>query len=217
MMDFARLTAAIVAGDRTTAVGETRAALDERADPRALLDAMTAAMEVVGGRFQTGEIFVPEMLISARAMKEAMAVLEPVLTASGIHPEHTAVIGTIKGDIHDIGKNLVAMMWRGANFEVVDIGTNVTPEAFVDAAREHRAAIIGISALLSTTMLGMGEAVAAIRASDLHEVKIIVGGAPVTADFARSIGADAFAPDAAAAVEVARAVLSDVAGPPPAV
>ena len=207
MRDFAALASSILRGDQTAAVGETRSALDTGADPQAILDAMTATMDVVGSRFQSGQIFVPEMLISARAMKESMAVLEPVLTASGIHPEHTAVIGSIKGDIHDIGKNVVAMMWRGANFEVIDVGTNVAPERFVEAAREHHAAIVGISALLSTTMLGMKAAVTAIHAAGLEGVKVIVGGAPVTAEFASAIGADAYAPDAAAAVEVARALV----------
>jgi 5-methyltetrahydrofolate--homocysteine methyltransferase len=136
-------------------------------------------------------------------MKEAMAVLEPVLTAAGVRPVHTAVIGTIKGDLHDIGKNLVAMMWKGANIEVVDLGTNVTPEAFVAAAKEHGAGIVGVSALLTTTMVGMKDVVAAVRA-ELPGVKVIVGGAPVTADYAASIGADGYAPDAATAVDVAR-------------
>ena len=216
MSDFATLEAAIVTGDRVTAVRETEAALDAGTDPQQLLDAMTAALDVVGDRFQCGEMFVPEMLVSARAMKEAMAILEPVLTASGIHPEHTAVIGSVRGDVHDIGKNLVAMMWRGANFEVVDIGVNVTPQRFVEAAREHGASIIGISALLSTTMLNMKAAITAIRAADLGTVKVIVGGAPVTAEFATSIGADGYAPDAAAAVEGARAAVGIGSRPEPA-
>jgi len=207
MADLAALTAAVEAGDRATAVRITQAAVDEGMEPRAVLAAMTAAMEAIGARFQCNEIYVPEMLISARAMKEAMAVLEPVLTAAGVRPEHTAVIGTIKGDLHDIGKNLVAMMWKGANIEVVDLGTNVPAEKFVAAAREHGASIVGISALLTTTMVGMGEVVAAIRAADLGDVKVIVGGAPVTAEYAASIGADAYAPDAASAVEVAKQAL----------
>jgi 5-methyltetrahydrofolate--homocysteine methyltransferase len=165
---------------------------------------MTRAMEVIGAKFACNEIYVPEMLISARAMKEATAVLEPVLTAAGIRPEHTAVIGTIKGDLHDIGKNLVAMMWRGANIEVVDLGTNISPEQFVAAAREHGASLVGVSALLTTTMVGMKDVVAAVRAADLPGVKVIVGGAPVTAEYAASIGADGYAPDAASAVEVAK-------------
>jgi 5-methyltetrahydrofolate--homocysteine methyltransferase len=204
MANLAALTAAIEAGDRASAVRITREAVEEGLDPRTVLAAMTAAMEVIGAKFQCQEIYVPEMLISARAMKEATAVLEPVLTAAGIRPEHTAVIGTIKGDLHDIGKNLVGMMWKGANIEVVDLGTNVTPEAFVAAAKEHGASIVGVSALLTTTMVGMKDVVAAVRAADLPGVKVIVGGAPVTADYAASIGADGYAPDAASAVDVAK-------------
>jgi 5-methyltetrahydrofolate--homocysteine methyltransferase len=204
MADLAALTAAIEAGDRAMAVRVTQAAVDEGLDPRTVLAAMTAAMEVIGARFQCQEIYVPEMLISARAMKEATAVLEPVLVKAGILPEHTAVIGTIKGDLHDIGKNLVAMMWRGANIEVIDLGTNVGPERFVEAAKEHGATIVGISALLTTTMVGMKDVVAAIRAANLPDVKVIVGGAPLTSEFAASIGADGYASDAASAVEAAR-------------
>ena len=207
MADLAALAAAIEAGDRASAVRITTEAVAEGMDPRAVLDAMTGAMEVIGGKFACNEIYVPEMLISARAMKEATAVLEPVLVAAGIKPEHTAVIGTIKGDLHDIGKNLVAMMWKGANIAVVDLGTNVTPEAFVAAAREHGASLIGVSALLTTTMVGMKDVVAAVRAADLPGVKVIVGGAPVTAEYAASIGADGYAPDAASAVEAAKAAV----------
>jgi len=206
MADLEALTAAVEAGDRATAVTITREAVAEGADPRAVLAAMTAAMEVIGHKFQCNEIYVPEMLISARAMKEATAVLEPVLTAAGVRPEHTAVVGTIKGDLHDIGKNLVAMMWKGANIEVVDLGTNVSPEAFVAAAKEHGASLVGVSALLTTTMVGMKDVVAAVRA-ELPGVKVLVGGAPVTAEYAASIGADGYAPDAASAVEVAKAAV----------
>jgi 5-methyltetrahydrofolate--homocysteine methyltransferase len=207
MADLEALAAAIEAGDRATATRITQEAVDEGVDPRTVLDAMTGAMDVIGRRFQCNEIYVPEMLISARAMKEATAILEPVLVASGIRPEHTAVIGTIKGDLHDIGKNLVAMMWKGANIEVVDLGTNVSAERFVEAAREHGATIVGVSALLTTTMVGMKDVVAAVRAANLGDVKVIVGGAPVTAEYAAAIGADGYAPDAASAVEVARSAV----------
>ena len=207
MADLAALQAAIEAGDRATAVAITTAAVAEGADPRAVLDAMTAAMEVIGQKFACNEIYVPEMLISARAMKEATAVLEPVLVAADIRPEHTAVIGTIKGDLHDIGKNLVGMMWKGANIEVVDLGTNVSPEAFVAAVREHGASLVGVSALLTTTMVGMKDVVAAVRAANLPGVKVIVGGAPVTAEYAASIGADGYAPDAASAVQIAKSAV----------
>jgi 5-methyltetrahydrofolate--homocysteine methyltransferase len=204
MADLEALKAAIEAGDRATAVAIAREAVAEGMDPETVLASMTAAMEVIGRKFACSEIYVPEMLISARAMKEATAVLEPVLTAAGVRPEHTAVIGTIKGDLHDIGKNLVAMMWKGANIEVVDLGTNVSAEQFVAAAREHGASIVGVSALLTTTMVGMKHVVAAVRAADLGGVKVIVGGAPVTAEYAASIGADGYAPDAATAVQAAK-------------
>ena len=207
MADLAGLQRAIEAGDRATAVRITSDAIDEKLEPQVILDAMTEAMGIIGGRFQRNEIYVPEMLISARAMKEATAILEPVLVQAGIRPEHTAVIGTIKGDLHDIGKNLVGMMWKGASIEVIDLGTNVSPERFVEAAKEHGAHIVGISALLTTTMVGMKDVVAAIRAADLPDVKVIVGGAPVTAEYAVSIGADAYAPDAGTAVEVAQTAL----------
>jgi 5-methyltetrahydrofolate--homocysteine methyltransferase len=207
MADLAALTQSIEAGDRTNAVRLAREAVDEGLPPQAVLDSMTGAMEQIGGRFQRNEIYVPEMLISARAMKEAMAVLEPVLVGAGIRPEFTAVIGTVKGDLHDIGKNLVGMMWRGANIEVIDLGTNVPADKFVAAAKEHGAQLVGISALLTTTMVGMRDVVKAIRAANLGEVKVVVGGAPVTQEFAAQIGADGYAPDAGSAVEVAQAAL----------
>lgn len=208
MADLAALADAIEAGDRTDAVALTAAALADGTDPATILAAMTGAMDRVGECFQAGEIFVPEMLVSARAMKEATAVLEPALVEAGIRPEFRAVIGTIVGDLHDVGKNLVGMMWKGANIEVIDLGTNVTPERFVEAAREHDARIVGISALLTTTMVGMKDVVAAIRAAGMGDVRVIVGGAPVTQEFADQIGADAYAADAGAAVEVAKRVIA---------
>jgi 5-methyltetrahydrofolate--homocysteine methyltransferase len=208
MANLSALTAAIVRGDRATARSITTGAIDEGIAAQTILDAMTSAMGAVGGRFQRCEIYVPEMLIAARAMKESMAVLEPLLAGAGIRPEATAVIGTVKGDLHDIGKNLVAMMWKGANIEVIDLGTNVPPESFVAAAKEHNAHLIGLSALLTTTMVGMRDVVAAIRAAGLGDVKIIVGGAPITAEFAREIGADGYAPDAGSAVDVAKSAIA---------
>jgi 5-methyltetrahydrofolate--homocysteine methyltransferase len=213
--DLDALTAAIEAGNRTSAVELAQQAIDQGLAPQTILDAMTAAMQGVGARFQRNEIYVPEMLIAARAMKEAMALLEPVLVGAGIRPETTAVIGTIKGDLHDIGKNLVGMMWKGAHIEVIDLGTNVPPERFVAAAKEHRADIVGISALLTTTMVGMRDVVAALRAAGLDRTRVLVGGAPVTAEFAREIGADGYAPDAGAAVDVAQALLRGERAPGP--
>jgi 5-methyltetrahydrofolate--homocysteine methyltransferase len=208
MMELSDLTAAIEVGDRASAVRLTQEAVDRDLPPQTILDAMTAAMTVVGGLFQRGETYVPDLLIAARAMKEATVVLEPLLVAADIHPQATAVIGTVKGDLHDIGKNLVGMMWRGASIEVIDLGANVPPERYVAAAKEYNARLVGLSALLTTTMGEMRNVVAAIRAASLDDVKVIVGGAPVTAEFAREIGADGYAADAAAAVEVAKAALT---------
>jgi 5-methyltetrahydrofolate--homocysteine methyltransferase len=162
---------------------------------------MTTAMGNVGARFSAGELFVPEMLISARAMKAAVEIIEPLLASAGVQAASTAVIGTIHGDLHDIGKNLVAMMWKGANIDVIDLGTNVPPERFVDAAREHGASLVGVSALLTTTMVGMADVVRAVHA-DLPGTRVVIGGAPVTQEFADQIGADGYAPDAAAAVDL---------------
>lgn len=209
MADLMSLQRAIETGDRITAVRLTTEAIGKGLPPQTILDAMTDAMGVVGGRFQRNEIYVPEMLIAARAMKEAAAVLEPVLVGAGIEPIATAVLGTVQGDLHDIGKNLVAMMWRGANIAVIDLGTNVAPERFVAAAREHKARLVGASALLTTTMVGMRDVVAAVRAANLANTKVIVGGAPVTADFAREIKADGYAPDAGSAVDVATSLLRE--------
>jgi 5-methyltetrahydrofolate--homocysteine methyltransferase len=206
MADLAALGKAIEAGDRATAVPLTREAIGAGVPVQEILDAMTDAMAVTGARFQANEVWVPDMLIAARAMKESMAVLEPVLLGAGIKPEFTAVLGTVKGDLHDIGKNLVGMMWKGANIEVVDLGVNVPPGRFGEAAKEHGARLVGLSALLTTTMVGMKEAVDSVR-SQMPDAKIIVGGAPVTPEFAKEIGADGFAPDAGAAVDVAHQLL----------
>lgn len=207
MADLQALIAAVEAGDRAGAVRETSQAITDGVEPRAILDAMVEAMAEVGRRFQRNEAYVPEMLISARAMKEATALLTPILAGAGVRPAWTAVIGTIHGDLHDLGKNLVGMMWRGADIGVIDLGTNVEPTRFAEAARQHNADLVGISALLTTTMVGMRDAVAALRSSGPPDVKVIVGGAPVTAEFAGQIGADGYAPDAASAVDVAKQLL----------
>ncbi|MHB8961133.1 MAG: corrinoid protein [Candidatus Limnocylindrales bacterium] len=205
--DLAALTTAVEAGDRTAAATLTAAALEDGQDPKAILDAMTAAMDQVGRRFQDGEIFVPEMLISARAMKAGTAILEPALVAAGVTPEFTAVVGTVEGDLHDIGKNLVGMMWKGAGFEVVDLGVNVPAARFVEAARDRNAQIVGLSALLTTTMPNMRAVVEAVRAAGLP-AKVVIGGAPTTPEFAAQIGADGQAPDAGAAVDLVRRLLA---------
>ena len=207
MADLSALSAAVEAGNRTVAAAETQAALDAGVDPRTVLAAMTAAMDVVGKKFQEGELFVPEMLIAARAMKAGTEILEPVLLAAGVKPEFRAVVGTVEGDLHDIGKNLVGMMWKGGGIEVIDLGVNVAPARFVEAAREHDAHLIGVSALLTTTMPNMRAVVEAVRAANLS-TRVVIGGAPITAEFAAQIGADGFAPDAGSAVDLARRLLA---------
>ena len=208
MPDLQELGEVIKRGDRNKAAELTKAAIDGKVPAQELLDVMVGALDVVGQRFQKNEIFVPEMLIAARAMKEAMGLLEPVLVAAGITPVAKAVIGTVEGDLPDIGKNLVAMMWKGANFDVVDLGTNVSPQKFVDAIRNNNAQIVGLSALLTTTMPAIKTTVAAIKAAGLESAKVVIGGAPVTQEYANEVGADGYAPDAASAVDVARSLLN---------
>ena|ERR1019366_8220589 len=208
MSDLTALGEAIMKGNRVEAVKLTRAALDEGKSARAILDAMVAAMDDVGRRFQCNQVFVPEMLIASRAMKEAMAVLEPLLVKAGIKPAFTAVIGTVQGDLHDIGKNLVAMMWKGANFGVVDLGTNVPAEKFLAAAKEHKAQVVGLSALLTTMMPALSQTVQTLKAANLDGLRVVIGGAPITKAFADQIGADGFAPDAASAVDIVRQLVS---------
>jgi 5-methyltetrahydrofolate--homocysteine methyltransferase len=207
MTQFQSLSEAVIRGDRKEAASLTQELIDANTNPKDILSALVSGMDVVGDRFQRNEAFVPEMLIAARAMKESMALLEPILVRAGIRPEHTAVIGTVQGDLHDIGKNLVAMMWRGAHFNVIDLGTNVPAERFVEAAQENGAHLIGLSALLTTTMPSMKATISAIRESGV-KAKVIIGGAPITQEFADQIGADAFASDAASGVETARRLLA---------
>lgn len=170
-----------------------------------LANGLIAGMDRVGKDFKCGDLFVPEVLIAARAMHAGMDILRPLLTGSQAHGAGKCLIGTVKGDLHDIGKNLVKMMIEGAGFEVVDLGTDVPPEAFVTAAREHQPKLVGMSALLTTTMVSMKATVEALTEAGLRDsVKVMIGGAPVTAAYAEQIGADAYAPDAATAVDVAR-------------
>jgi len=205
MSDLQQLTQFVEKGNRAEATKLTKALLDKGMAPLEIVEkGLVPGMANVGEKFKRNEVFVPEMLIAARAMKECMALLEPLLVKAGIKPKFTAVIGTVQGDLHDIGKNLVAMMWKGANFGVVDLGTNVTPEKFVEAAKQNNAQIIGLSALLTTTMPAMKTTIQAVRAAGLNAVKVIIGGAPITQEFAKEIGADGYGPDAATAVDVAR-------------
>jgi 5-methyltetrahydrofolate--homocysteine methyltransferase len=201
------LTQAIIDGDKAGAVELTQRCLDDGEEPGAIIETrLVPGMAVIGERFQQDEIFVPEMLIAANAMKASLAILEPLIAESGQRAPHSAVIGTVEGDLHDIGKNLVGMMWRGANIEVIDLGVNVSPSAFAAAAQEYQPDIVGMSALLTTTMPHMRDAVAAVRASGV-DTKIIIGGAPVSQEFADEVMADGFAADAGAAAEIAKSVI----------
>lgn len=181
-------------------------ALDEGMDPKVILnEGLLDGMMIIGGKFKRNEIFVPEVLGAARALNAGLNILEPKLVEIGNEPIGRAVIGTVKGDLHDIGKNLVAMMLKGAGFEVYDAGVDVTPEAFIEKAEETNADIICMSALLTTTMINMGELVEELKKRNLREKYIVmVGGAPVNESFAEQIGADYYTPDAATAAEVAR-------------
>jgi 5-methyltetrahydrofolate--homocysteine methyltransferase len=207
MTEIHPLTQAIIDGDRATAAELTNRCLAVGEAPGAIIETrLVPGMAVVGEAFSAGDIFVPEMLIAARAMKASLEILEPLLASSGFKAAHTAVIGTVEGDLHDIGKNLVGMMWKGANIEVIDLGVNVSADAFVKAVDEHKPDLVGLSALLTTTMPRMRGVVEAIKASGATS-RVVVGGAPVTPEFASEIGADGFAPDAGSAVDVARALL----------
>ena len=185
-------------------------ALDQGMTPDEILqEGLIAGMDEVGRDFKAGDLFVPEVLIAARAMHAGMNVLRPLLTETDAASAGKCVIGTVKGDLHDIGKNLVKMMLEGAGFETIDLGADAGPEAFVEAVREHRPQVIGMSALLTTTMVQMKATIEALEEAGLRgEVKVMAGGAPVTDAFAQEIGADAYAPDAATAVEVARRLVA---------
>jgi 5-methyltetrahydrofolate--homocysteine methyltransferase len=208
MADLKALGDAIVKGDQNTAVGITKQAIGEGMAPKTILDeGLIAGMDVVGKKFAKNEIFIPEMLFAARAMKAAMALLEPELVKAGVKPIGRFVVGTVKGDLHDIGKNLVAMMLKGAGFEVIDLGTDVSPQKFVEQAKAKQAQFVGMSALLTTTMPSMEQTIKALKAAGLP-TKVLIGGAPITQAYADKIGADGYAPNAAEAVEVAKRLVA---------
>jgi 5-methyltetrahydrofolate--homocysteine methyltransferase len=208
MADLKALADAIIDGDENTAVEITRAALDQGAAAKSVLDdGLIAGMDVVGERFKKSEIYIPEVLIAAKAMKSAMTVLEPKLVEAGVEPVGKFLVGTAQGDLHDIGKNLVAMMMKGAGFEVIDLGVDVTPEMFVEQASSTGAHLVGISALLTTTMPAIEKTIKAFVEAGVL-VKVMVGGAPVTQDYADRIGADGYADNAASVVDVAKSLVA---------
>ena len=196
----------LYAGRNTKVAELVQQALDEGVHVGEILSGgLTAGMDEVGKDFKAGELFVPEVLIAARAMRAGMDILRPLLEESDVPSAGKFMIGTVVGDLHDIGKNLVRMMIEGGGFEAIDLGVDIKPAQFVDAVREHQPEIVGMSALLTTTMPGMKATIEALQEAGLRDtVKVVIGGAPVTAAFAEQIGADAYAPDAASAVDVAR-------------
>jgi len=209
MQDLKILHDAILNGDAKTAKAATEQALAAGVEPMKLVqEYMMPAMDEVGRRFECSEYFVPELLLSARAMKAALALIRPLLTATGAQPTGRVALGTVKGDLHDIGKNLVAAMLEGGGYEVIDLGVNVTPEQFVAAVKGKGANIVAMSALLTTTMPAMKTTVAALQQAGVRQqVKVLIGGAPVTQKYADEIGADGYSESAAGAVNAAKKAL----------
>lgn len=208
MADMEALSMLVQKGRAKEVKAAVQVALDEGMTPQEVLDqGLLTAMDVVGVKFKNNEVFVPEVLIAARAMNAGMDVLKPLLASANVQSKGTVVLGTVKGDLHDIGKNLVGMMMKGKGLDVIDLGTDVPPQRFIDEAVANDASIIACSALLTTTMREMGNVVEAVREAKLEsKIKVMVGGAPVTETFKESIGADYYTPDAATAAEVALSI-----------
>jgi 5-methyltetrahydrofolate--homocysteine methyltransferase len=208
------ISAALIEGEHLTVDELTLQALDRGTPATEVMDyGLIAAMGLVGIKFRENFIFVPEVLACARAMKAGMKHVEPILSASGVEPAGKVVMGTVKGDLHDIGKNLCIMMLRGAGFEVIDLGVDTSPDDFIEAVEEHRPQVMGMSALLTTTMPNMGVTIEAFLDAGLRDaVRIMVGGAPVTQDFADDMGADGYGKDAVACVDLTRALVAEMTG-----
>ena len=208
-VDLQALADNIIKGKKNPAVDMTKQALEEGIEPQAIITyGLIAGMAVVGEKFKKNEFYVPEVLIAARAMKECMVIMKPLLAEFGVKPVGTVVIGTVKGDLHDIGKNLVSMMLQGNGFEVIDLGVDVAPEKFIEASKANKAEIIALSALLTTTMPGMKQTIDALEAAGVRaDVKVMIGGAPITQKFSDEIGSDGYAPDAASAVDLAKSLI----------
>jgi len=208
MADLKELAEAVIRGDQSSTVELTKAAIEDGTEIQRILDeGLIGGMDVLAARWKRNEVYIPEVLIAARAMKAGMAVLEPILSEAGIEPVGKCMIGTVQGDLHDIGKNLVIMMLRGAGFEVTDVGIDVPPEKFVEQAKATGVSLIGLSALLTTTMPAMEKTIKVMRDAGVT-AKIVIGGAPVTQGYADKIGADGYAPDAASAVDLAKRLIA---------
>lgn len=212
MTEIEQVREAVIDGDARGTVAHIEAALAEGADPELILrDGLIAGMREVGQLYESGEYFVPEMLISARAMSAALVVLRPRLASEGVESSGKVVIGTVHGDLHDIGKSLVVMMLEGAGFDVVDLGIDVPPERFVEAVRAEVPQVVALSALLTTTMMNMGKVIEALDAAGVRDqVKVMIGGAPISQSFADQIGADGYSADAAGASALAGRLVSDL-------
>jgi len=209
MIDLKEITEKLIQGMAPQVKGLVQEAIDEAQDLRSILnDGLLAGMSVVGERFKKGEVYFPEVLVAANAMKAGMEPLKPLLVEKNIGYAGKVVLGTVRGDLHDIGKNLVGMMLEGAGFEIIDLGVDVSAERFVEAVKEENADIIGMSSLLTTTMPMMKQAIEALSGSLVRDkVKVMVGGAPITQKYADDIGADGFGPDAATAVDKAKELM----------
>ena len=199
----------VLLGDPAAVKARVQQAIVAGLPVQEILDSMSRSMEKVGSLFQEGEYFIPEMLVAARAMQDGMRILQPQLLTSDVRSAGVVVIGTVKGDLHEIGKNIVSMLLEGAGFEVVDLGIDISPEKFIQAIGQHRPSILAMSALLTTTMSTMGTTIQALHGAGLRDrVKIMIGGAPVTEAYAEQIGADGYARDAPQAVTLAKALLA---------
>ena len=209
MVELGEVAEKLIAGKADEVRSLVKEAIDEGQDVSKILnEGLVAGMSVVGEKFKKNEFYVPEVLIAARAMKAGMGLLNPILLEKNIKGVGTMVLGTVRGDLHDIGKNLVGMMLEGAGFEVIDLGVDVASEKFIQAAKEKNANLVGLSALLTTTMLAMKDVTQAVEKAGLKgKVKVMIGGAPITQDYADEIGADGYAPDAASAADTAKELL----------
>ena len=210
MVDLNKVSEALQRGDAEKVAELVKQALEENLTPKKILeDGLIKGMSIIGGKFKRNEVYVPEVLIAARAMHAGMDILRPKLVETGVKNIGKVAIGTVKGDLHDIGKNLVKMMLEGAGFEVIDLGTDVSVEKYVEVVKVHQPNIIGMSALLTTTMVNMPEVIKALKAAGLRDkVKIMIGGAPITQNYADQIGADCYSPDAASAVDGAKSFIA---------
>jgi len=209
VITYEQLNEGVIKGNAKLVVEATKAALASGAEPLEIINrGLVAGITIVGQRFRACEMYIPEVLMSAKAMAAGVDLVKPLLTGKEMLSKGKLLIGTVKGDLHDIGKNLVGLMMESSGYEVVSLGVDISPEKFAEAVREHKPQLLGLSALLTTTMLAMKDTIEGLKEAGLRDsVKVMIGGAPVTADFATEIGADGYAPDAASATELAGKLL----------